>query len=198
MAAACACPLSPRDRSVPFLILAFRRVLASAPFVAVMRPRSALLPSPHWCELAADFYPTVKAALRHESADPEEDQLKGCQRAHVLALHFNRVVSKRNMAAAPLDTQHHWAIVLSIWWCLCAIGSEQCQAEDACVPLDQSNVNLKMPVCHWIRAMSIWRFLYAIGSEQCQSEDACMPLDQSAVIAAWLLHACIWSAHQRH
>ncbi len=58
----------------PFLILAFRRVLASAPFVAIMCPRSALLPSPHWCKLAADFYPTVKAALRHESADSEEDR----------------------------------------------------------------------------------------------------------------------------
>ncbi len=63
MAAACACPLSPRDR-VPFLILAFRRVLASAPFAAIMRPRSALLPSPHWCKLTADFYLIVKAALR--------------------------------------------------------------------------------------------------------------------------------------
>ncbi len=49
-------------------------MLASAPFVAVMRPRSALLPGPHWCELPADFYPTVKAALRHESADSEEDR----------------------------------------------------------------------------------------------------------------------------
>ncbi len=28
----------------------------------------------HWCELAADFYPTVKAALLHESADSEEDR----------------------------------------------------------------------------------------------------------------------------
>ncbi len=62
MAAACAYPLSPRDR-VPFLILAFRRVLASAPFAAIMRPRSALLPSPHWCKLTADFYLIVKAAL---------------------------------------------------------------------------------------------------------------------------------------
>jgi len=54
-----ACPLSSRDRRVvPFLILAFRRVLASAY---------------HWCELAANFYPTVKAALRHENADSEED-----------------------------------------------------------------------------------------------------------------------------
>ncbi len=42
MAAACACPLSPRDR-VPFLILTFRRVLASAP----MRPLCVL--DPHFC-----------------------------------------------------------------------------------------------------------------------------------------------------
>ncbi len=28
----------------------------------------------HRGELAADFYPTVKAALRHESADSEEDR----------------------------------------------------------------------------------------------------------------------------
>ncbi|KAL0173295.1 hypothetical protein M9458_033606, partial [Cirrhinus mrigala] len=39
-----------------------------------MRPRYALLLSPHWCELRADFYPTVKAALRHESVDSEEDR----------------------------------------------------------------------------------------------------------------------------
>ncbi len=36
-----------------------------------------------------------------------------------------------------------------------------------------------------------------IGLERYQSDDACMPLDQSAVNAAWLLHACICSAHQR-
>ncbi len=29
---------------------------------------------PHWCELTADFYLTVKATLRHESADSEEDR----------------------------------------------------------------------------------------------------------------------------
>ncbi len=46
----------------------------SAPFTAIMRPRSALLPSLHWCKLASDFYPTVKAALRHESVDSEEDR----------------------------------------------------------------------------------------------------------------------------
>ncbi len=68
MADACAFLIS------PFLILAFRRVLASAPFVAIMRPRSALLSSPHLCKLATDFYPIVKAALRHESADSEEDR----------------------------------------------------------------------------------------------------------------------------
>ncbi len=45
---------STRPYSVPFLILAFRRVLASAPFVAVMRPQFALLPSLHWGELLPD------------------------------------------------------------------------------------------------------------------------------------------------
>ncbi len=53
-------------KGVEFLILAFRRVLASAPFAAVMRPRSALRPSPHWCKLAADFYPTVKGEDRED------------------------------------------------------------------------------------------------------------------------------------
>ncbi len=67
----CTCGLTDNGRRVP---VKFRRVLASAPFVAVMRPLSTLLPSPHWCKLAADFYPTVKAALRHESADSEEDR----------------------------------------------------------------------------------------------------------------------------
>ncbi len=33
--------------------------------MAIMRPRFTLL---------TDFYPTVKAALRHESADSEEDR----------------------------------------------------------------------------------------------------------------------------
>ncbi len=51
-------------------VLAFRRVPASTPFAAVMRPRSALLPSLHWGELC----PTVKAALRHECADSVEDR----------------------------------------------------------------------------------------------------------------------------
>ncbi len=46
-----ACPLSPRDRRVSHSSLAFKRVLASAPLAAVMRPRSTLLPSPHWGKL---------------------------------------------------------------------------------------------------------------------------------------------------
>ncbi len=81
MAAACTCLLSPRDLTetpheygVPFLIVVFRSVLASAPFAALC----AL--DPHFCRArtgassAADFYPTVKAALRHESVDSEEDR----------------------------------------------------------------------------------------------------------------------------
>ncbi len=64
MAAICACPLSPRDRSVPFLILAFRRMLASA--VAVMRPRSALLPSLHWSELRSRLQPDSQSGQKNE------------------------------------------------------------------------------------------------------------------------------------
>ncbi len=37
----------------------------------VKRACHTLLPSLHWGELVADFYPTAKAALRHESADLE-------------------------------------------------------------------------------------------------------------------------------
>ncbi len=50
------------------------RCVCEHPFAAIMRPPTALLSSPHWCKLAADFYPTVKAALRHESANSEEDR----------------------------------------------------------------------------------------------------------------------------
>ncbi len=61
-------------------------------FAAVMRHRSALLPTPHWCKLAADFYPTVKAALRHESADSEEDREGlGCRFGQGHGRHTSRV-----------------------------------------------------------------------------------------------------------
>ncbi len=56
--------VSVKSTGVPFLILALRRVLVCAPFAPSIRTSA---------ELAADFYPTVKAALRHESADSEED-----------------------------------------------------------------------------------------------------------------------------
>ncbi len=68
----CTCGLMdlqwPPRACVPFLILAFRRE----------RPLCAL--DLHFCQAhtgassAADFYLTVKAALRHESADPEEER----------------------------------------------------------------------------------------------------------------------------
>ncbi len=76
----CTCGLTDfqwmRRARVPFLRLAFRRVLAS--------PLCALdLPFCRACtgvSSAADFYPTVKAALRHESADSEEDRESlGCR-----------------------------------------------------------------------------------------------------------------------
>ncbi len=74
MAAVCACPLSLRDRRVvPFLILAFRRVLARLPFCGRYAPSILTSAKPVLGESStADFYPTVKAALRHESADSEK------------------------------------------------------------------------------------------------------------------------------
>ncbi len=65
------------------------------------------------------------------------------------------------------------------------------------MPLDQSAVNLTIPVCQWIRALSIWWCLYDIGSERCQSDDACMPMDQSAVnlmmpVWHWIRALSIW------
>ncbi len=62
-ATACACPLSPRDRGVSHSSL-----------------RSLCALYPNFCRgctgarSTADFYPTVKAALHHESADTEEDR----------------------------------------------------------------------------------------------------------------------------
>ncbi len=91
----------------------------------------------------------------------------------------------------------HPEILLPPHWIPNIIGSECCQSDDACMPLDQSAVNLTMPVCHWIRVLSIWRCLYAIGSECCQSDDACMPLDQSTVnptmpVCHWIRVLSIW------
>ncbi len=77
MAAACPCPLNPRDCRVShFVILAFRRVLAirECPLCGL----SAL--NAHFCQArkpasyAADFYPAGKAPLRQESAHSEEDR----------------------------------------------------------------------------------------------------------------------------
>ncbi len=60
-AATCACPLSPQDHRVSHSSFYHSEV-------------STLMPSPHWCKLAAEFYPTVKASLRQKSADSEEDR----------------------------------------------------------------------------------------------------------------------------
>ncbi len=70
-----ACPLISRERRVSHSHFSVQKgARESATFAAIMCPRSALLVSPHWCKLTADFHPTVKAALRHESADSEEDR----------------------------------------------------------------------------------------------------------------------------
>ncbi|XP_067300918.1 uncharacterized protein [Pseudorasbora parva] len=74
MAAACACPLSPRDRRVSHLSFYISEVCLRA---APLRPLCAL--DAHFfrahtgVSYAEDFFPAIKAALRRESADSEED-----------------------------------------------------------------------------------------------------------------------------
>ncbi len=71
MAAACACPLSPRDRSVSRSSL-YRSEgcsLTLCPLCA-LDTHFCRVRSPHWGELRYKLL--VKAALRHESADSEE------------------------------------------------------------------------------------------------------------------------------
>ncbi len=69
MAAACTCPLSPQTVECPIPHFSIQKGLW---------PLCAL--DLHFCRArtgassAADFYPTVKAALRHESTDSEEDR----------------------------------------------------------------------------------------------------------------------------
>ncbi len=73
MAAACACPLSPRESSV-----AHSSLYRSEGCSLALWPLRALdthfcrVRSPHWGELRNRLL--VKAALRHESADSEEDR----------------------------------------------------------------------------------------------------------------------------
>ncbi len=61
------------------------------------------------------------------------NQLRGRRWAHILALHFSRVVIKCGMATLkydclpPLGPHHHWARVLSFWIWLYAIGPKHCQ-----------------------------------------------------------------------
>ncbi len=55
--------MSVKSTSPPFLILAFRSVLASAPFAAVMCPRSTLLPSPHWSNLRSRLLPDSQSGI---------------------------------------------------------------------------------------------------------------------------------------
>ncbi len=64
MAAACSCqcPLSPRDRRVSHSSFLRSEGSSQAPSIRTS------------AESTADFYPTVKAALRHKSADSEEDR----------------------------------------------------------------------------------------------------------------------------
>ncbi len=71
MAAECACPLSPRDRGDHSSFERSEGCSRAPP----LRPLYAL--DPHFyrartgASSAADFYPTVNAALRHEGADSE-------------------------------------------------------------------------------------------------------------------------------
>ncbi len=78
----------------------------SAPFAAVMHRQSALLPNPHWCKLAADFYPTVKAALRHESADSKEDREGlGSHLGQGHQVHSFNSIMHQNNKRQPIYTQ---------------------------------------------------------------------------------------------
>ncbi len=60
-------------------------------------------------------------------------QLKGRQWAHILALHFSRVVIKSGTVTLKYDCRPHWIPNI--------IGLEYCQSDDACMPLDQSAVS---------------------------------------------------------
>ncbi len=103
-------------------------MLASAPFAAVMRPWYALLHSPHWCELCADFYLTVNAALRHESTDLEEDREglechlgQGLRRT--LQLHFTRHDSYERgictvLANCMLCNDCHYSLICVLFYSL--------------------------------------------------------------------------------
>ncbi len=75
MATTCACPLSQRDRMVFHSSFQCSDGCSRAP---PLRPLCTL--DPHFCRArtgansATNFYPTVKAASRHKSADSEEDR----------------------------------------------------------------------------------------------------------------------------
>ncbi len=70
MAAACAFPLRPRDRACPIPHFSVQKRTRERPLCGRYVPSIGTSAEP----AAADFYPTVKAALRHESADTEEDR----------------------------------------------------------------------------------------------------------------------------
>ncbi len=89
---------STRPWNVPFLILAFRRVLASAPFCGRYAP-SIRTSARTGASSSADFYPTVKAALRHESADSEEDR-------EGLGCHLGQGHTRRNVKVFTATRQN--------------------------------------------------------------------------------------------
>ncbi len=78
---------------------------------ARQRPLCAL--DPHFCRAltgassAAEFYPTVKAALRHESADSEEDR-KGlwCHLLQGQLFHSLKAASHRRISSALQELLH--------------------------------------------------------------------------------------------
>ncbi len=79
--------------------------------------------------------PVFSTVSKHRWArqSPGHHQLKGCQWAHVLAIHFSRVVIKIGTATLKYDCRPHWIPTI--------IGLEYCQSDNACMPLDQSAVN---------------------------------------------------------
>ncbi len=90
-------------------------------------------------------------------------QPKGCQWAHVLPLHFNRVVIKSGTVTLKYDCRPHWIPNI--------IGLEYCQSDDACMPLDQSAVNC----CLIVACLHL--------------ERSSTPLDQWALSVLWQCNA---------
>ncbi len=87
LAMAAACPLSPRDCRVSHSSFSVQKGARERPLRGHYAPsiRTSAEPALR-ASSAADFYPTVKAALRHESANSEEDrECLGCHLGQGLA-----------------------------------------------------------------------------------------------------------------